>query len=205
MYTFALKVILFEPQGYDILKIELNNHYNMTFSSFLSKNFSDNVSHISYEGGTSQGAIRGILSVIEFLAQRNTGIIKDNIYKFTTGKTNGVDVEHIMPYSLKNDDNAVFINGIGNLTLLESSLNRSKGDNSKATSERYNDTSFITTKLINEKSRYEGLTNAELANVRNNNIPYSCTEETLNNFNVNDIKIRKNTMLKILKDFLQTE
>jgi hypothetical protein len=78
-------------------------------------------------------------------------------------------------------------------------------DIAEDTSKRYNDSSFITTKLINEKSRYEGLTNAVLDNLRDKYIPFSCSEETLNNFNVDAIKQRKNSIMKFLKDFVQIE
>ena len=140
---------------------------------------------------------------MEFLAQRKVDVRKDNIYKFITNKNSTIDIEHIMPQNLKNEDNDVFIHGIGNLTLLESSLNSSKMDNPEDTSKRYNDSSFITTKLIIENARYEGLTNNELYDLRNNIIPYVCPESIVNEFKVEAIKQRKSGILKFLRDFLQ--
>lgn len=203
MFTFAMKLINFEMKGYDTLKDELDNLYNKTFGSFIIDGLSDTVSHISYVSTSSQGAIRGILSVMEFLAQRKVNVRKDNVFKFLTNKNSAIDIEHIMPHALKDEDNDVFINGIGNLTLLESSLNSSKMDNADDTSKRYNDSSFITTKLIIDNSRYEGLTNNELYDLRNNIIPYCCPENTINDFKVEAVKQRKSGILKFLRDFLQ--
>jgi len=205
LFTFAMKLILFESKGYDTVKDELNNHYNKTFGSFISNGMSNALSHISYEGKTSQGAMRGILSVIEFLAQRRANVKKENVYKFVTSKNSDIDIEHIMPQDKKTDDNDVFVDGIGNLVLLESSLNSSKRDNADATSKRYTDSSFITTKLIMENSRYEGLTNSQLADLRTHNIPYCCTEGNLNEFDETMIKQRKNSISKMLRDFLQID
>lgn len=203
LFTFALKLILCEDKGYDTIKDELNNHYIQTFGEFISKGMSDSISHISYEGKTSQGALRGILSVIEFLAQRRGNVRKENVYKFVTLKNSNIDIEHIMPQDKKNEDNDVFVDGIGNLVLLESSLNSSKRNNAEATSKRYTDSSFITTKLILKDARYEGLTNNQLADLRNNDIPFCCTEENLNAFDETMIKQRKNCISKIIRDFLQ--
>lgn len=205
LFTFAFKLIHFESKGFDTIKDQLDSHYNHTFGNFISNGMSNNLSHISFEGRTSQGAIRGILSVMEFLAQRRANVKKENIYKFLTSKNSDIDIEHIMPRNKKTDDNDVFVDGIGNLVLLESSLNSSKNDNADATSKRYTDSSFITTKLIMENSRYEGLTNIQLADLRANNIPYCCAEENLNEFDETMIKQRKNNISKMIRDFLQIE
>lgn len=202
MFVFALKLLVCESKGIDTLKDELNYYYNKTFGAYLREELSDTISHLSYEGSSSQSAIRGIFATIEYLTQRKVGVIKDNVYRFVTGKNNNVDIEHIMPKSLKNDDNVMYINGIGNLTLLESSLNSAKIDVAGRTSERYNDSSFITTKLINEDSRYEGLTNKELTMLRDKMIPFCCSDVTLNSFSVDEIKQRKTGFLKFIRNFL---
>ena len=205
LFTFGMKLILFEDKGYDTLKDELNVHYSNTFGDFIINGMSDAFSHISYQGKTSQGAIRGIMSVVEFLAQRKVNVKKDNIYRFVTSNKNGIDIEHIMPQKKKTEDNNIFVDGIGNLVLLESSLNSSKKDDADATSKRYTDSSFITTKLIMEDSRYEGLTNEELTILRNMYVPYCCTVENLNRFDENMIKQRKTGISKMLRDFLQVD
>ena len=205
LFTFAMKLILFENKGYDALKDELNAHYSKTFGGFIISGMSNAFSHISYAGKTSQGAIRGILSVVEFLAQRKANVKKDNIYRFVTSKKSDIDIEHIMPQIKKTEDNDVFVDGIGNLVLLESSLNSSKKDNADATSKRYTDSSFITTKLIMGDSRYEGLTNEQLSILRDKYLPYCCTVENLNRFDEDMIKQRKNGISKMLRDFLQVD
>ena len=109
-----------------------------------------------------------------------------------------------MAESEENEKYVTEINGIGNLTLLESGLNSSKGDSSEKTSEMYKISTFLTTCTIDESNRHAKLTNEKMTQLRKTYIPYTCDTETLNDFGVENIELRLTRMIRIIKDFLTT-
>jgi hypothetical protein len=201
MFAFALKLIKYGDKTYEVFKNELDVHYNDTFSKFISEDFTRNMVRLSYGEATSLGAIRGILSFFEYKAQKLCGEKNKNLYRFLIGE-NTIDIEHIMPKSLENDENTIEIHGIGNLALLESSLNSAKCDNAEKTTSLYNDSTFITTKLMLDDARLGNLTNAQIAEVKANCLPMSFDGEKLNDFNEECIRNRRTKIIKLLRDFL---
>ena len=202
MFTFALKLIKFEEKSYEVFKNELDVLYNDTFSKFISEELNRNMVRLEYGEASSLSAIRGILSYFEYEAQKCSGEKNKNLYRFSCGEKNAVEIEHIKPKSEETDDNSIEIHGIGNLTLLESTLNSAKCNNAEKTSNIYNASTFITTKLMINNARLGNLTNNHLDELREKNIPEVFDADDINSFNEDDIKRRRTKMVKMVRDFL---
>ena len=74
---------------------------------------------------------------------------------------------------------------LGNFVMLESSLNRSKGDNLDKNSSHYSNSNFYLTSLLNENVRKE-LTNTQLSNIDFERF----SEEKLNSFSTDNVDKR---------------
>jgi hypothetical protein len=85
---------------------------------------------------------------------------------------------------------------------LEKSLNASKQDDETSTSDRYADSSFISTKLIVDGNRYEGLTNQQIETIQKNIIPFHAEKAVINNFE-RRIEERANEIAYKIKEFLE--
>ncbi len=202
MFTFALKLIKFEEKSYEVFKNELDVLYNDTFSKFISEELNRNMVRLAYGEASSLSAIRGILSYFEYEAQKRSGEKNKNLYRFSCGEKDAVEIEHIKPKSEETDDNSIEIHGIGNLTLLESTLNSAKCNNAEKTSNIYNASTFITTKLMINNARLGNLTNNHLDELRGKSIPEVFDVDEINSFNEDDIKRRRTKMVKMVRDFL---
>ena len=110
-------------------------------------------------------------------------------------------MEHIFPQSKINNTNKDYIHGVGDLTFLEKALNASKQDNETSTSDRFGDSSFITTKLMIKGNRYEGITNPKIDHIQENIIPLCVDKETINNFE-SSIIIRRDAIARKIKEIL---
>ena len=206
MYKYA-NTLISNYNSIDDFKDAIKEQYLQTFEEVI-KNCSLSIRTLSYMDSTSSLAIRGILSTIEYYTQRGIGWKNKNVYDFVTG-SGDIDIEHIKPKSFlnENEENEQYvadINGIGNLTLLESGLNSSKGDLSEKTSEMYKISSFLTTCTIDESNRHAKLTNDKMVKLRSVYIPYTCDTKTLNNFDIENIRLRLTKLIKSIKNFLTT-
>ena len=206
MYKYS-NILILNYESIDDFKDAVKEQYLQTFEGVI-KDCNFSIRTLSYMDSISSLAIRGILSTIEYYAQRGIGCKNKNVYDFTTG-TGDIDIEHIKPKSFlaeseENEKYVTEINGIGNLTLLESGLNSSKGDSSEKTSEMYKISTFLTTCTIDESNRHAKLTNEKMTQLRKTYIPYTCDTETLNDFGVENIELRLTRMIRIIKDFLTT-
>ena len=201
MYSLAKEIL---ENGCDSCCMEdfksgIEHIYNETFGDFISKELTKTVKRLDYSQASCKSGIYAILSCIEYLAQKKCGRKRDNLYRLTS--KNEIEIDHILPQNKENDENEAFIDSIGNLTFLEKTLNGSKQDDESLTSERYTDSSFISTKLMVKGNRYEGLTNDECEILRNDVIPYSTDKDTINNFE-DQIERRKVEIAIKIKDFL---
>ena len=206
MYKYS-NILISRYDSIDDFKDAIKEQYLQTFEGVI-KDCGLNIRTLSYMDSISSLAIRGILSTIEYYAQRGIGCKSKNVYDFVTG-TGEIDIEHIKPKSFldeseENEKYVTDINGIGNLTLLESSLNSSKGASSEKTSEMYKISTFLTTSTIDESNRHARLTNEKMVQLRKTYIPYTCDTTTLNDFGIENIELRLTRMIRIIKDFLTT-
>lgn len=201
MYTFTKEVLEKGDEEYtlDDFKKSILSIYNNTFSDFISKDITRIVKKLNYHEASSKPGIHNILSCIEYFAQKQCGKKRDNLYNIT--KKDVIEIDHIFPQSKENETNEDFINGIGNLTFLEKSLNASKQDDESTTSDRYGDSSFITTKIMINSNRYEGLTNPQMKDIRENIIPFCVDKNTINNFE-SSIICRRDEIARKTKEFL---
>ena len=159
MYMFA-KEILDKGSDYycfEDFKASIEHIYNDQFGEFINKELTKTVKRLDYSQASCKSGIYAILSCIEYLAQKQCGRKRDNLYRLI--KNGEIEIDHILPKNNENDSNESFIDSIGNLTFLEKTLNGSKQNNETMTSERYTDSSFISTKLMIKGNRYENLTN----------------------------------------------
>lgn len=202
MYSFAKEILEKGSDAYcfEVFKSELEHIYNDTFGDFINKELTKTVKRLDYSQATCKSGIYAILSCIEYLAQKQCGIKRDNLYRLTK-KKNEIEIDHILPQSKENENNETLIDSIGNLTFLEKTLNASKQDDEASTANRYGDSSFISTKLMVDGNRYEGLTEQQIVSVMKNVIPFSADRETINNFE-GRIKDRSNEIARKIRDFL---
>lgn len=202
MYSFAKEILEKGSDAYcfEVFKSELEHIYNDTFGDFINKELTKTVKRLDYSQATCKSGIYAILSCIEYLAQKQCGMKRDNLYRLTM-KKNEIEIDHILPQSKENENNETLIDSIGNLTFLEKTLNASKQDDEASTANRYGDSSFISTKLMVDGNRYEGLTEQQIVSVMKNVIPFSADRETINNFE-GRIKDRSNEIARKIRDFL---
>lgn len=202
MYSFAKEVLEKGDDSYCLedFKSGIEHIYNNTFGDFINNDLMKTVKKLDYDQASSKSGIYAILSCIEYLAQKQCGQKRDNLYRLT--KKNEIEIDHIFPQNKRNNNNEEEIDSIGNLTLLEKTLNASKGDDETSTADRYGDSSFISTKLMVDGNRYEGLTGQEIDSLRKNVIPFSSDRETINNFE-DRISERKNAIACLIKEFLK--
>lgn len=201
MYSFAKEILEKGDDSYCLedFKSGIEHIYNETFGDFISKELTRTIKRLDYSQASCKSGIYAILSCIEYLAQKQCGKKRDNLYRLT--KKNEIEIDHILPQNKENENNETFIDTIGNLTFLEKSLNASKQDDEASTSDRYGDSSFISTKLMVDGNRYEGLTAQQIDSVRENVIPFSADRETINNFE-DRIQHRSNEIARRIKEFL---
>jgi hypothetical protein len=201
MYSFAKEIFEKGDATYcaEDFKTALYVIYKETFGDFINKELTKTVKRLDYSQASCKSGIYAILSCFEYIAQKACGIKRDNLYRLT--KKNEIEIEHILPQSQENEHNEAFIGSIGNLTFLEKSLNASKQDDTTSTADRYSDSSFITTKLMVDGNRYEGLTNQQIEALRANVIPFTTDKDTINNFETGIID-RSNAIAMRIRDFL---
>ena len=204
-YMYTLSKSMLEHMGdnysFEDFKNSLNIIFKNTFGDFIKNDATRNIKTLCYGQASSTGAIYAILSLFEYEAQKLTGVKRDNLYKLI--QKDKIELDHIMPKSLINDDNEDVIHSIGNLTFLEKSLNISKNDTQELTSVIYSDSSFITTKLIIDGNRYESLSNDKILDVTTNILPYHTDDKTINNFSAENIKDRRNRIAEKVREYLQ--
>lgn len=201
MYSFAKEIL---ENGDDSCCIEdfksvLEELYNSTFHEFIASDLTKTIKKLDWSQAACKTGIYSVLSCIEYLAQKQCGEKKKNLYNLI--KKGEIEIDHIFPQRNRDESNEDFIDSIGNLTFLEKSLNASKQDDECLTSERYADSSFISTKLMIKNNRYENLTNRELEILRQNIIPYCTDKDTINNFR-DEIDVRRNSIAMKIKEFL---
>ncbi len=201
MYAFTKAILEKSDIEYslDDFKKSIQSIYNNVFADFINKDTTRIIKKLNYHETACRLAIYNILSCIEYFAQKACEKKRDNLYNIT--KKDVIEIDHIFPQSKENEMNEDYINGVGNLTFLEKSLNASKQDNESSTSDRYGDSSFITTKIMINGNRYEGLTNFQMKNIRENIIPLCVDKETINNFESSIIN-RRDEIARKIKEFL---
>lgn len=202
MFSFAKEIFEKGSDAYcfEDFKSELEHIYNNTFGDFISKDLTKVIKRLDWTQGTCKSGIYAILSCIEYCAQKQCETKRDNLYRLT--KKDEIEIDHILPQSKENENNETLIDSIGNLTFLEKTLNASKQDDETSTADRYGDSSFISTKLMVDGNRYEGLTGSQIDSVRKDIIPFSCDRETINNYFEERINVRSNEIARSMKAFL---
>ena len=199
-FLFTKEILANLNSCFDDFKLALSTVYLKQFSVFIKEELTKTIKKLDYEVPSSKTGIHSILLCLEYLSQKQCGIKRDNIIKIT--KKDEIELDHILPKSKENYNNDMIIDGIGNLVLLEKSLNASKQNKETLNSRKYSDSSFITTKLMIKGNRYESLTNEEIDGLyRTKVVPFYTSEEKINNFE-NEIEIRRNEIIFKIKDFL---
>lgn len=206
MYSFAKEILEGKDDSCCIedFKSNLEHVYNSTFGDFIANECTKAVKSLSYSHPSSKPGIYAILSYFEYLAQKKCNRKRDNLYHISVnGKENNgeIEIDHVFPRSNENEKNEGYIDSIGNLVFLEKSLNGSKQNDESSSSERYTDSSFISTKLMIDGNRYEGLSNEECEAVREKVIPYHKDKDTINNFEEH-IEYRRNEIALRVKSIL---
>ena len=199
-FLFTKEILANLNSCFEDFKLALSTVYLKQFSDFFKEHLTKTIKKLDYCEAASKTGIHSILLCLEYLSQKQCGIKRDNIIKIT--KKDEIELDHILPKSKENNNNDMIINGIGNLVLLEKSLNASKQDKQILNSKKYSDSSFITTKLLIKGNRYESLTNEEIDNLYTTKVvPFCTNEDKINNFE-SEIEIRRNEIILKIKDFL---
>lgn len=201
MYTFTRVLLEKSEKEYslDDFKESIKTVYKNTFGDLINNDIIIKVQNLNYCKQASRPAINNILSCIEYFAQKHSGKKRDNLYNLI--KKDVIEMEHIFPQSKISDTNKDYIHGVGDLTFLEKALNASKQDNETSTSDRFGDSSFITTKLMIKGNRYEGIKNSDIDYIQKNIIPLCVDEKTINNFE-SSIIIRRDAIAHKIKEIL---
>lgn len=158
-----------------------------------------------YHYDINKNEIKHVLQWSEFIFTVKHNTEHSALYRLMTKsakKSNGTDIDHIIPKLKYNDILNPGIDDIdssplGNLVLLESNTNRSKQDDMSVNAQCYCESSFYTTTLLCKDTR-KGLTNDQL-----NSISFKrYSNEELENFNVNDAKERTSFIVDNYLDWL---
>lgn len=205
---FGLLSLLHKDDDIMILKSVIKNLYNETFSDLLTKDMDKAIKRLNYTIDKDKQAIRSIFSTIEYSIFKSTGNKTNMLYNFAeeyinsnkiiskngsskSSKSNKMmSIDHIIPQSygkaIMMDENV--INSIGNLTLLELTLNQKKSDDITKNREIYLSSKYVSTNLLNNNNSFVNLSTADIAKV--NNLVKRYDESEINSFDKNHIENR---------------
>lgn len=205
---FGLLSLLHKDDDIMVLKSVIKNLYNETFSDLLTKDMDKAIKRLNYTIDKDKQAIRSIFSTIEYSIFKSTGNKTNMLYNFVeeyinsgkimskNGASKGtksnkmMSIDHIIPQSygkaMMMDENV--INSIGNLTLLELTLNQKKSDDITKNREIYLSSKYISTNLLNNNNSFVNLSTTDIAKV--SNLVKRYDESEINAFTKDDIENR---------------
>lgn len=164
----------------------------------------DLIHSLSYNIKAHKNAIAAILISMEYDLCEKFELGTDVFYSlWKKKKFQNYHLDHWFPENLfKNLANASEFHRIGNMVLLETSLNSSKQDNTDVNSKYYTQSKFTQTLLMNEENR--GTFNNKILNDINN-YPYfeRFSEDEINNPNSEMILKRTNKYATFFVDFVK--
>lgn len=159
---------------------------------------------LSYTHNANRNAIENVFIAMEYdLCEKydiDTSVFY-GLWKRKNGKPFNLD--HWLPENkFKDKDNWVEYHQIGNLVLLEESLNKSKQDEMCLNSQYYTQSNYVQTKLFSKKNRGP-FPNKILDSI--NNYPYflRVDEEILNNPSIEEIRERTKKLATFFVDFIK--
>lgn len=166
------------------------------------------VDSLNYVIQSHKNAIENIFIAFEYDLCEKCNLSTDTFYTLWKRKPNkSYNIDHWFPENkFKELDDKIIFNSIGNLVLLESSLNKSKQDRNEVNSRYYTQSKYTQTLLMNKDNRgvYD---NKKLDNITKNEYFYRTDEDTLNNPTLEDIRERKlkysNFFVNFIRDFIE--
>lgn len=205
---FSYLTLLHKDDDIMVLKSVIKNWYNEIFGDLLTKDMDKAIKRLNYTIDKDKQAIRSIFSTIEYSIFKNIDSKTNMLYNFVDeyissnkikpkdGTPKGtkankiMSIDHIIPQSYGKanmmDENT--INSIGNLTLLELTLNQKKSDDISKNREIYLGSKYISTNLLNCNNSFVNLSTLDIAKV--DNLVKRYDECEINNFNENSIDMR---------------
>lgn len=159
---------------------------------------------LSYTHTSNKNAIENVLIAMEYDLCEKYDIDTSAFYGLWTRKKGKLfNLDHWLPENkFKENSNWVEYHQIGNLILLEESLNKSKQDEMSLNSKYYTQSNYIQTKLLDKKNRGP-YPNKILDSI--NNYPYflRVDEEKVNNPSLEEIKERTKKIATFFVDFIK--
>lgn len=205
---FTYLALLHKDDDIMVLKSVIKNWYNEVFYDLLNKDMDKAIKRLNYTIDKDKQAIRSILSTIEYSIYKNIGSKTNMLYNFIEEYNNSnkikpkdgtpkgskpnkvMSIDHIIPQSYGKaamiDENV--INSIGNLTLLELTLNQKKSDDITKNREIYLGSKYLSTNLLNNDNSFINLSTLDISKV--NNLVKRYDETEINNFSKSDIEHR---------------
>ena len=145
--------------------------------------------------------IERVLRWCEYIFITKLNANHDALYRYMVDKKYNVDLDHIIPKAkynaLMKSEQDVDVSPIGEMVLLESSLNRSKGDKMHKNSINYSNSGFYLTSFMVENTK------KNLSKDKLNSIEFErYTEDRLNQFNEVDVVKRGNYIIDMYLDWI---
>jgi hypothetical protein len=205
---------MIENSGSTVKELKTNiNVLIYHFQELNSFNWADYLTHlggISYVSKTERGVIKRIMIAMEYFLCKKYSLSTDVLYQtLSNWKNPDYDLDHIKPKSLLNEpdntDEVRLINSLGNIALLENTLNERKGDNMKKNSSLYVQSKFICTKLLCNDF-YGEFNNIDINDIKNETCVVRLSEEDLNEKMTNEmINMRRDAIATFICQFMKPD
>lgn len=159
---------------------------------------------LSYGVDKQRSAIEYIFKAMEYDFCEKFSLPTDSFYNLwvKNGKNYKYNLDHWYPQNLfKNKENDLDYQHIGNLVLLEDSLNKSKQDDVSVNSDYYTQSRYCQTLLL-DKNKRGAFTNDQIDKISSCNFERFSTDE-VNNPTLENIRKRGDTYEKYFINFIQ--
>lgn len=192
--------------NYDALKknlIDKLNKYMLNYGG-VKKVVNDSIGHLSYTTSRHKNAIRSVLNTIEYAICEECGFDGRNLIDMYERKGKKFELDHWKPkngYYSDNEEYDEAYDKIGNLVLVEESLNKSKGCDETKNSKTYVQSNLYQTKLFDIGNR-GSFYNKELDIFNNSGILCRFDTQTINSPTLENIKKRTNFIISFFEKFI---
>lgn len=191
---------------YDTLKkklIDKFNKYTLNYGG-VERVVNDGIGHLSYTTSRHKNAIRSVLNTIEYSICEEFGVNSRHLIDLYECKGKKFNLDHWKPQNAYCDNNEEYdetYDKIGNLVLVEESLNKSKGCDEIKNSRIYVQSNLYQTRLFENENRGT-FCNKELDIFNDSGILCRFDTQTINSPSLENIKQRTNFIKNFLKNFI---
>ena len=161
------------------------------------------VERLSIDFASNRNPIICVLISLEYFLCKKYGICTDDFFRLWKRSNSSFNIDHWLPENVFKDEiNKSEYQQIGNLVLLEGSLNKSKQDNTYLNSDYYTQSKINQTLLMNKDNRGT-YSNSILDKINSDGIVYRVNKEMLNNPSLDLIRDRTKFYADFFVNFIR--